>query len=173
MLVTILTYILIFTAKLVEVSLATVRNVLINRGEKLKGAAIGFFEVLIWVLVVGNVLSSITEDPIKVVVYCLAFAMGNYVGVIIENKLAIGTSCIQAVVNVEQVEEVGDAMRKQGFGVTRIKGEGRDGPVEVLMIFLKRKSLDEASQLIRGISPNALITVNDVRHLRNGYIRRK
>ncbi len=172
MITTILLYIAIFFAKLVEVSLATVRNVLINRGEKMKGACIGFFEVLIWLILVNNVLSSITEDPIKVVVYCLAFAMGNYVGVIIEGKLAIGTSCIQAVVGVDQVEDVSTAMRERGFGVTKLKGEGRDGPVEVLMIFLKRKCLEEASKVIRDISPSALITVNDVRQLKNGYIRK-
>ena len=79
-------YLLIFFAKLVEVSLATIRNVLINRGEKLKGSIIGFFEVLIWVIVVSNVLSDVMQDPLRVLVYCLAFSMGNFV------NLCFGTS---------------------------------------------------------------------------------
>lgn len=91
-------YFAIFFAKLIEVPLATVRIVLINRGEKLKGSLIGFVEVLIWIVVVGNVLDSLSEDPIKALVYCLAFACGNYLGSIVEDKLAIGTACIQAVV---------------------------------------------------------------------------
>lgn len=166
-------YILIFVAKLVEVSLATLRVVLVNRGEKGKGAFIGFFEAMIWIMVVSNVLSTITEDPIKVVVYCVAFALGNYVGVIIENWLAIGTSCIQAVIScVENKEMVSNAMRSRGFGVTSIKGEGMEGPVDVLLIYLKRKCITEAITVIKGFCPDAMITVNDVRQLRNGFLRK-
>lgn len=168
----ILGYILVFCAKLVEVSLSTVRNVLINRGEKVKAACIGFFEALIWVLVVANVISTISEDPIKVVVYCFAFALGNFVGVIIEGKLAIGTACIQAVVSLEQKEVVNAKMREMGFGVTTVVGEGKDGPVDVLMIYLKRKCVEEAIGIIKSFCPAALVTVNDVRHLRNGFLKK-
>lgn len=168
----ILGYILVFVAKLVEVSLSTVRNVLINRGEKGKAALIGFVEALIWILVVANVIGTIAEDPVKVVVYCVAFALGNYVGVIIEGKLAIGTACIQAVVGQQEKEIVSDSMRQMGFGVTTVRGEGKDGPVDVLMIYLKRKCVEEAIGIIKGASPAALITVNDVRHLRNGFLKK-
>ena len=171
LLTTILVYVGIFIAKLVEVALATVRNVLINRGEKLRGALIGFVEVLIWIVVVGNVLGSITEDPLKVLVYCLAFSCGNYVGVIIENKLAIGTACIQAVVAEEMKDELSAALREKGFGVTIIQGQGMESTVDVLMIYLKRKCVNEAIELIRGYCPSSMVTVNDVRHLKNGFIK--
>lgn len=167
-----LIYVLIFFAKLVEVSLATVRNVLINRGEKLKGALIGFFEVMIWVLVVNQVLAGLSEDPLKLIVYCLAFACGNYLGVIIENKLAIGMACIQVVVKEERKEALSEALRSRDFGVTIVKGEGKNGPVDVLMIYLKRKRSKEAIELIHEFSPKSLITINDIRHLRNGYIKK-
>ncbi len=165
-------YLLIFFAKLVEVSLATIRNVLINRGEKLKGSIIGFFEVLIWVIVVSNVLSDVMQDPLRVLVYCLAFSMGNFVGVIIESKLAIGMASIQAVVPEDKVEELGNALREKGFGVTTIEGHGKDGTVDVLMIYLKRKLVNEAIDLIKQYSPSSLVTVNDVRHLSNGYMKK-
>lgn len=165
-------YFFIFFAKIVEVTLATLRIMLVNRGEKIKGACIGFFEVMLWVIVVSQVLDGVSEDPIKLLVYCLAFALGNYIGVTIENKLAIGTACIQAVVAQDKQPELSDALREKGFGVTHIQGAGKDGPVQVLMIYLKRKCLDEATTLIRSYSPHALITVNDVRQLRNGYIRK-
>ncbi len=167
----ILGYFLIFFAKLVEVSLATVRNVLIVRGEKVKGACIAFFESMIWVVVVSTVLQNVLEDPFKVVAYCLAYALGNYCGVILENKLAIGMACIQAVVSECKSDEVSRLMREQGFGVTILRGEGKDGPVDVLMIFLKRKAQREAINLIKSLCPAALITVNDVRHMRNGYMK--
>lgn len=165
-------YLFIFFAKLVEVSLATVRNVLINRGEKVKGALIGFFEVLLWVIVISQVLDSLSENPAKLIIYCVAFSLGNYVGVIIENKLAIGTACIQAVVKEEVQDELTHTLREKGFGVTMVRGEGKDGPVDVLMIYLKRKCVEEAAALIRQYSPKAFLTVNDVRQLRNGYIKK-
>ncbi len=168
----VLIYLGIFVAKLVEVSLATVRLVLIGRGEKLLGAFIGFFEVLIWIIVVGNVLNTISQDPLKVVVYCLAFSCGNYLGVIIENKLALGTACIMAVVGDEQKDELGRLLRDKGFGVTNLQGQGMERTVQVMMIYLKRKSLSEAIALIHQHSPGALVTVNDVRQLRNGFIRK-
>lgn len=165
-------YLLIFVAKLIEVSLATIRNVLINRGEKLKGALIGFVEVLIWVIVVSNVLSDVMKDPFRVFVYCLAFSMGNYLGVIIEGKLAIGTASVQAVVAEDKVEELEAILREKGFGVTVVEGHGKDGTVDVLMIYMKRKQVNEAIELIRLYSPTSLVTVNDVRHLSNGYIKK-
>ena len=75
-----LLYIGIFLAKTLEVTLATIRTVLITRGEKLLGALIGFVEVIIWVYLVGNLITTVSEDPIKVLFYSAGFAFGNYVG---------------------------------------------------------------------------------------------
>lgn len=165
-------YILIFIAKLVEVSLATVRLVLVNRGEKLKGSIIGFFEILIWALVVSQVLTDLSEDPLKLVVYCLAFSFGNYIGVTIEGKLAIGTSCIQVLIREETKEPLCAALRESGYGVTAIKGEGKNGPMDVLMVVLRRKSIDAATEIIHHFSPKAVIMINDVRQFRNGFIKK-
>lgn len=167
-----LLYIAIFLAKMVEVSLATLRYVYVGRGEKLLGACIGFVEVIIWVIVVSNVITSLTEDPLKAVFYCLGFACGTYLGVIIEDRLAIGTVCIQAMVPEENKDALSEALRGFGFGVTVISGEGKDGPTDILMIYLKRKSVQEAIDLIHSFGPNAMITVNDVRSLRNGFLRK-
>ncbi|MCL2718405.1 MAG: DUF5698 domain-containing protein [Lachnospiraceae bacterium] len=205
MIVQILLYLLIFLAKLIEVALATVRNVLINRGEKLLGAAIGFVEVMIWIIVVSNVLGSLAEDPVKALVYCLAFACGNYFGVIIEGKLAIGTACIQVMIvdepntavsvmdklkksisvtedgKIKEVNCVDETntyinlktlLRNRGFGVTTVPAQGLDHEVNIMMIYLKRKSVPEALDLIRTHSPSALVTVNDIRQMRNGFIRK-
>jgi uncharacterized protein YebE (UPF0316 family) len=173
----ILIYIAIFVAKLVEVALATVRNVMINRGEKLVAALIGFVEVLIWIIVVSNVLSTIQQDVIKVVVYCLAFSCGNYLGVIIEGKLALGTACIQVMVTEEMEKQVEDTdlrqlLRDKGFGVTTVPAYGNEREVSLMMIYLKRKSVPEALGLIHANAPAALVTVNDVRQMRGGFIRK-
>lgn len=168
-----LSYFLIFIAKLVEVSLATIRTVLNSRGEKVKGALIGFFEVMIWVIAVDQVLKGLSENPMKLIIYCIAFSCGNFLGVTIEGKLAIGMACIQAIVNEERKEALTCALREKGFGITTIKGEGKNGPVDLLIVYMKRKCVKEATELIYEFSPKSLVVVNDVRQLSNGYIKPK
>ena len=163
-------YILVFLAKLCEVSLATTRMVLVNRGEKLKGAIIGFFEVMIWAVLASNVLKDLMGDPFKLIVYCLAFSCGNYLGVTLENKLAIGLAYIQVVVAPDKTNIIANVLRSKEFGVTIVPGKGMGGPVNILMIYVKRKSVPEAIATINEFSPQAVITINDVRQLRNGYV---
>ena len=163
-------YFLVFLAKLCEVSLATMRMVLVNRGEKLKGAMIGFFEVMIWAILASNVLKDLMDDPFKLIVYCLAFSCGNYLGVTLESKLAIGVAQIQVVVSVEKTHLLANVLRSKEFGVTIIPAKGMEGPVNVLMIYVKRKNVPAAIDIINEFSPQAVITINDVRHLHNAYI---
>lgn len=166
-------YLVIFFAKIIEVTLMTLRMVYINKGEKLIGSTIGFFEVFIWLLVVSSVLNNITEDPMKIVIYCLAFAMGNYIGVTIENKLAVGLSSIQAIVPDEIGEKIADKLRENNFGVTLAEGKGREElKKDILLVMLKRKRISEAVSIINEMSNEALITVNDVKTLSGGYIKK-
>jgi len=163
-------YILVFLAKLCEVSLATMRMVLVNRGEKLKGAMIGFFEVMIWAVLASNVLKDLMDDPFKLIIYCLAFSCGNYLGVTLEGKLALGLSCIQVVVPLDKTNITANVLREKEFGVTIVAAKGMGGPVNILMIYVKRKSVPAAISIINEFSPEAVITINDVRQLRNGFI---
>ena len=166
-------YLIIFFAKIVEVTLMTLRIVFINKGEKALGAVIAFVEVFIWLIVVSAVLTNITEDPIKILVYCTSFALGNYLGVIIEGKLAVGLSSLQAIVPDEDGEKIADLLRNNDFGVTIIEGKGIEGyKKDVLIVMLKRKRIKEAIKIINSQIPDALITINDVKNLRGGYIKK-
>jgi len=97
-------YIGIFFAKLIEVTMATLRNMLINRGHRKIGSVLAFFEVAIWLVVVSIVLKDITDDFFKAFVYCFAFACGNFMGSVLEEKLAIGMS----VVDIYIAQEIAD-----------------------------------------------------------------
>lgn len=165
-------YIIIFCAKIIEVSISTVRLVYINKGERVKGALLGFVEIMIWLIVVSSVLNNITEDPIKVFVYAIAFSLGNYIGVTIESKIAVGLSSIQVVVNEADGENLADILREQSFGVTIIEGRGKnDSQKNLLFIQLKRKKIPEAVKLIKRTYPDAYITVNDIKSMMGGYIK--
>ena len=166
-------YILIFIAKTIEVTISTIRLVFINKGEKVKGAILGFFEILIWVLLVNTVLTNITEDPFKVFAYAAGFAMGNYIGVSLESRIAVGLASIQVVVNEDVGNCLSEMLRNDGYGVTIIDGRGKDDSKKCLLfVQLKRKKIPSAIKIIRQASSDAYITVNDIRSMMGGFIKK-
>ncbi len=162
-------YSIIFVVKIIEVGMATVRIVLITKGEKMKGSIIGFFEVLIWVALAASVLIDITEDPMKVVVYALAFSFGNYLGSMVEDKMAIGTVKIEAVIKKIHGKRVSLELRNLGFGVTAIDAYGKDDRKEVLYMHVPRKQTQQAVKLLRSFQEDVMITINDIRPVYGGY----
>lgn len=167
-------YFLIFFGKIVEVSIATLRMVLINRGERVKGSFIAFFDILLWIVVTGTVLEGYQQDPLRIVVFALAFAVGNYLGSWLEDKLAFGLSSIQVIVSSdESSENLAKNLREQNFGVTVTSGSGRSGKRDILLLHLKRKKIGEAVGLIKANSPDAVIVINDSRAITGGYIGQK
>lgn len=165
-------YITIFCAKIVEVSIATIRLVYINKGERVKGSILGFIEILIWLAVVSSVLTNITEDPIKVFIYAAAFSLGNFIGVTIESKIAVGLASIQVVVSEETGEILAEVLRDESYGVTIIDGRGKDDSKKILLfIQLKRKKIPAAVNIIKQTAPDAYITVNDIKSMMGGYLK--
>ena len=165
----ILLYVVILVLKTIEVSMATLRIVLITKDERLKGATIGFFEVILWVILVSTVLTNITEDPMKVVIYALGFAMGNYVGSMLENKLAIGTTNIEAIVLKEHGEQLSHLLRTVGLAVTAVEANGMRDKREILMLHVPRKKARETVKLIKSFQHNVVITKSDIKPIYGGY----
>lgn len=132
-------YIAIILAKIVEVSMATIRIVLITKGERKIGAFIGFFEVSLWLVLVSTVLTNIMADPLKIVAYALGFALGNYIGSVVEEKIGIGSAEIQAIVKAEHGKLLSDALREQGYAVTVMQGEGKNHPRNILLMIVPIK----------------------------------
>lgn len=164
-----LVYVFILVAKVVEVSFATVRIVLITRGERALGAVIGFFEVLLWVILVSTVLTNITNDPIKVVVYALGFAIGNYVGSIVEQKIGIGNVRIEAIVMDNHGVELAAQIREMGYAVTILDGHGMNHERKVLLMNIRRKDHHQVVHMIKAFQSNVVITVNDIKPIYGGY----
>jgi uncharacterized protein YebE (UPF0316 family) len=168
-----LTYLFIFVAKIIEVSFSTLRTVLLTRGEKLYAAVIGFFEVTIWLLIIGNVLNGIREDPIRMFVYAFGFACGNYVGSTIEEKLALGLMTINVIISKDDSEMMVELLRKAELGVTTLSANGINDDKTLLIIHAKRKRKNEIMKLIQNSNINAMITVNDTKTVYGGYGVRK
>ena len=165
----ILFYVMIFFAKVMEVSLATTRIVLITRGVKIIGSLIGLVEVLIWVMLVSTVLKDITSDPFKLVAYALGFSVGNYVGSIFEQKLGIGTVRIEAIVMEEHGLELANRIRAKGFAVTVMEGDGMNFKRNILLMNIPRKNHQEVARMIKEFQDNVVITINDIKPAYGGY----
>ncbi len=166
-------YLFIFFGKILEVAVSTVRIMLINRGERLKGSFIAFFEVSLWLFITGTVLVGFQEDILRCGVFALAFALGNYVGAWIESKLAFGLCSINVIVSeAEKAQQLAQTLRGQNFAVTVLDGQGKDGQREILVLHLKRKRIPVAMAIVKKQLDNPMITINDVRIVNGGYIKK-
>ncbi|MBB6713169.1 DUF2179 domain-containing protein [Clostridium gasigenes] len=167
------TFILIFLAKIVEVSLSTVRMVLITRGEKLYGAIIGFFEVIIWLYLITTVLVNINEEPFKIIAYALGFACGNYIGCILEEKLALGLITLHIIVSEKDGKTLAEILRAENVGVTIVDGEGLKESKKMLILHVKRKRKSHMLQIIQNSNINSVISLMDTKSIYGGYGIRK
>jgi uncharacterized protein YebE (UPF0316 family) len=161
---------LIFVAKSIEVSIATLRIILVNKGFRKEGVIISFFEIILWIIIVSSVLNGITEAPIKALAYSAGFSLGIYFGSKIENKLAFGKVLIHAISSKKTAEKLACLIRESGYGVTSLDAHGKDVDRTVLMIFANRKGKEEIIKLIEKESPDAMIVSNDVFVIRGGFI---
>jgi uncharacterized protein YebE (UPF0316 family) len=161
--------VIIFGLRIVDVSMSTVRIVLAVRGHKFVTPFIGFFEVLIWVFAVGNAIRFL-DSPLHLLGYAGGFATGNVVGLLIEEKLAIGYATIRIVSRHVGVE-MADGLRAIGFGVTEFSGQGRDGRVEVVYTVCKRRDVERVMAAVEQWDPQAFITVEQPRDIRWGWMQ--
>lgn len=161
-------YALIFFARVIDVSMATTRTLMVVQGRRLQAAFIGFFEVGIYVTALGRVVSSL-DNPFNLLAYCLGFAAGNFVGITIENKIALGNLSAQIILKTSNNEELVNQLRQNGFGVTILEGQGIEGPREVLNVALNRKDLTKLKNLVDSIDKHAFMTVNNISPIRGGY----
>lgn len=170
-------YVCIFLAEALYTSLSTLRVVLMNRGERLTSAIISIFEIMIWVVVTGTVLGSVTSDPLKIVVYAIAFALGIVIGSLVEGRLALGTVSLSIFLpEDETVEQIIEALRQNGYGATILDAVGIiHARRKVIMVVAKRKNEKKVIDLINSITEHAVITVSSVASMKGGYMggRRK
>ena len=151
----------IFLARVVDVSLGTIRTIFVFRGHQYIAALIGFVEILIWVFAASRVIQNL-DTWYLAVAYAGGFAVGNIVGIHLERKLAIGTELVRAVSNDRSVE-LAKQLRFQGYEVVELSGMGDDSPVEVLLVVEKRKGVPALLRYIDATDPSAYYTVSDVK----------
>lgn len=159
----------IFAMRVVDVSLGTVRVIVMMRGHRELAAVIGFLEVLVWVVAAGHALQYL-GSPYHLVAYAGGFAAGTYVGVTVERFLALGTVVVRAILPDEADGSTVRSLREKGYVVTELDGRGREGPVDVINTVVKRGDAPGVVDLIEAHAPHSFITVEEIRTTRRGTL---
>jgi uncharacterized protein YebE (UPF0316 family) len=160
---------IIFSTRICDVTLDTLRIIYVSRGIKLLAASIGFFEVLIWLFAITQIFKNLT-NPFCYIAYAGGFAMGNYVGILIEERMAIGTVVIR-IITQKNADELIELLKNEGYGVTYMDAQGAQGPVKIIFTIVKRKNIEHVLEIIRSNNPQAFYTIEDVRSVRKGVFQ--
>lgn len=160
---------LIFLLRVTDVTMGTVRMTMIMRGQRKYAAVIGFFEVTVWVLAISKVISNL-DTFWNVVAYSGGFATGTMLGMLIENRLAIGFADIH-VVSLTKGNEIAARVRHAGYGATQMRAEGQSGPVFLIDVIAPRKDVATVVRLVNEVDATSFVTIEDTRHVMRGYQR--
>jgi len=157
---------LILLARIVDVSMDTVRVILIAKGYRNYAPVVGFFQSLVWVITISRVMVNL-ENWMTYIGYAGGFALGTYIGMRIEAKLALGHELIRVITRAD-ADDLTKNLRSSGYPVTFVKGKGREGEVGILYIILQRKGMEKVINIIKQFNPKAFYTVEDMRFVSNG-----
>lgn len=159
---------LVFLARIIDVSIGTLRIIFVSKGFKGLAALLGFFESLIWVLAISQVFQNLS-NWVTYVAFAAGFSAGNYVGILIEERLAMGNQIIR-VITRRDAEALDGYLREAGYAVTSIDAEGIEGQVKILFMVCKRRDLSRVLGIITCYNPNAFYTIEDVRFVREALL---
>ena len=153
----------IFVARIIDVSLGTLRIIFVTKGMKRVAPVVGFFEVLIWLMAISRIMQDL-DNWACYIAYAAGFATGNFVGMFLEEKLAIGHEMIRVITRKDATKLIED-LRAKGYGVTSVRAEGIEGEVAVIYIIARRSMIQEVLDQINLFNPRALYTVESIKYV--------
>ncbi|MDO8873501.1 MAG: DUF2179 domain-containing protein [Methanoregula sp.] len=157
---------LIFCARICDVTLGTIRVIFISKGINYLAPIIGFFEVIIWLLAIGQVMNNLT-NIVAYVAYGAGFAAGTYIGMAIEEKISLGLTSVR-IITREDPADLMHYLRTHNYGVTSIDGEGATGKVKMVFTIIKRQDLPLVINIIKQFNPSGFYSVEEVKSIAEG-----
>ncbi len=163
----------IFFARIMDVTLGTIRTVLVVRGRRFTPAFIAFFEVLIWFLIAREALTTDVKSILIPICYAGGYATGTYIGGFISNNFVEGLIGVQVTTKSDGVKKMIEEIRKAGFGVSAIdlKNPQDNEDKTMLMIQLNKSKLKTLTHIVRSNDPDAFLVINDTKYVQNGIIK--
>lgn len=156
----------IFLARIIDVSMGTIRVIFIARGMRLLAPLLGFFEVLVWLLAIGQIMQNLTNF-VSYLAYASGFSLGTFVGIIIENRLSLGVALLRIITQRDAAELI-DWLKSEHYGVTVVPAQGAKGPVKIIFTVLKRRDIAAVARRIEQLNPSAFYSIEDVRFVSEG-----
>jgi uncharacterized protein YebE (UPF0316 family) len=157
---------IIFAARVFDVSLGTLRIIFTSRGKRHIAPLMGFVEVFIWIAIIGQISRTATGIP-AYFAYAAGFAVGTYIGMKVEDRLALGKLVVRTILSKDG-EEIAHALHEAGYGVTVVDGHGANGQVKLIYTIVRRRDLAEVTGIIHNIRPRAFLSVEEVRSSQEG-----
>ena len=157
---------LIILARIVDVTLDTIRIIYISRGMKYLAPIFGFFEILIWLLAISTIMRNL-NNPVYYLAYAVGFATGNLVGIFVEERLAMGKVVLR-IISQKDISELVSHLRSCGHGVTTVDAEGATGPVKLVFTIIDRNKIKSVVQSIDRYNPKSFYSIEDVRSAKEG-----
>jgi len=161
--------VLIFLARILDQSIGTMRLIFLSKGMKNIAPFLGFFEVIIWLLAIGQIMQHL-DNWLCYVAYGAGFAMGNFIGIILEERLSIGTSIIRVILSSESPELIA-ALKSHNFGLTILDADGAKGKVKILFSIIRRKEIPLFLNTLHVYHPTAFYTIEDVKAAKEGVFK--
>lgn len=157
---------MIFIARICDVTLGTIRIIFVSKGYRNLAPLVGFFEVLIWVVVISQLLGK-SSSWICYIAYAGGFASGNFVGMIIEERIAIGTLLVR-ITTQKDGHQILELLNNMGFGATLSYGEGSTGQVSIVQSIVSRKSIKSIQAALDEYDPRLFYSIEDIRSVAHG-----
>jgi len=154
---------LIFIARVCDVSLGTIRIIFVSKGLKYLAPLIGFFEILIWLLAIGQIIQNLT-NVYYYIFYAAGFAIGNFVGILIDEKLSIGTVGVRIITRRDAQELIG-ALKKADYGLTVLNAEGSNGLVKIIFTVVNRQNIQAVIKIVKKYNSKAFYSIEDIRYV--------
>lgn len=158
--------VMIFCARICDVTMGTIRVIFISKGIRYLAPVIGFFEVIIWLLAIGQVMNNLT-NIVSYIAYGAGFAAGTYIGMYIEEKISLGLTSVR-IITKEDPMELMQYLRSHNYGVTSVDGEGVTGRVKMVFTIIQRQDLSHVVGIIKEFHPNAFYSVEEVKSVAEG-----
>ena len=157
----------IMLARICDVTIGTLRIIFVSRGMKVLAPILGFFEVLIWLVAIGQIMQNLSSW-VNYFAYACGFALGNYIGMLVEERLAMGTLSVRIITQTEAHELIA-ALRENNIGTTSIDGRGMHGKVSLIFTIIKRQHLPLIQNLVKTHNPKAFVSISDIRSVQEGF----
>jgi uncharacterized protein YebE (UPF0316 family) len=160
---------LIFFSRILDVSIGTMRLIFVSKGYKSIAPVLGFFEVVIWLLAISQIMQNL-NNVLAYFAYGAGFAMGNYLGIVIEERMSIGTVLIRVLPKTESIGLIRE-LRQHDFAVTTVDVEGMSGKTKMIFSIINRKHVNNYVDIVQQFNPKAFYTIEDIKSAKEGYFK--